>query len=77
MDAGQVIKNVDIEDNVKELGEDLPEYFDFGAESLHVSYGLGIRVAMNQNFIIAIDYGRATDERDGTSGFYVGLNYLF
>jgi hypothetical protein len=42
-----------------------------------VSYGLGLRIAMNQNFIIAVDYGRATDSRDGSSGFYIGLNYLF
>jgi hypothetical protein len=32
---------------------------------------------MNQNFILAVDYGKAADNRDGTSGFYVGLNYLF
>ncbi len=76
-DAGQVIKKIEIEDKVKALEEDLSDYFDFGAESMHISYGLGLRVAMNQNFIIAIDYGRATNKRDGTSGFYVGLNYLF
>jgi hypothetical protein len=32
---------------------------------------------MNQNFIIAVDYGIAADERDGDSGLYIGLNYLF
>ncbi len=78
LDAGQVFHKIDVKDKVESL--DLPnetDYFDFGAESLHTSYGIGLRVAMNQNFIIAIDYGRATDKRDGTSGFYVGLNYLF
>ncbi|MFW6290561.1 MAG: Omp85 family outer membrane protein [Mariniphaga sp.] len=54
-----------------------PEYFNPGAESMHFSYGAGLRVAMNQNFIIAVDYGIAADERDGDSGLYIGLNYLF
>lgn len=52
-------------------------YFDRGAEKLHVSYGTGLRVAMNENFIVAFDYGMASDQRDGDSGLYMGLNYLF
>ena len=82
-DAGRVIQEIDIPQNVLveydkvPVDEFYPDYFDLGAESLHISYGLGLRIAMNQNFIIAVDYGRATNDRDGTSGFYVGLNYLF
>lgn len=78
VDAGQTIKKIDVKEKVKDLNlPDEAEYFDFGAEQMHVSYGLGLRIAMNQNFILAVDYGRATDSRDGTDGFYVGLNYLF
>ncbi len=77
-DAGQVIQKIDIEEKVKALNlTDEADYFDFGSEQLHVSYGLGLRIAMNQNFILAVDWGKAADKRDGTSGFYVGLNYLF
>jgi len=32
---------------------------------------------MNENFVIAMDYGMAADKQDGKSGFYMGLNYLF
>ena len=32
---------------------------------------------MNQNFIVSCDYGRAMDPRDGKSGVYIGLNFLF
>jgi hypothetical protein len=32
---------------------------------------------MNENFIIAADFGKAFNEQDGNSGFYIGLNYLF
>ncbi len=52
-------------------------YFDNGAEKLHFSYGAGLRIVMNQNFVIAVDYGMAADKRDGDSGIYIGLNYLF
>ncbi len=53
------------------------DYFEDHVEQMHISYGAGLRIAMNQNFIIALDYGIAADERDGDSGFYMGLNYLF
>jgi hypothetical protein len=78
MDAGQVVQKIDIKDEVKALGlADEEDYFDFNSEQLHVTYGAGLRIVMNQNFIIAVDLGMAADKRDGTSGFYVGLNYLF
>jgi hypothetical protein len=74
MDFGQVTKKIKIDPLLAELH---PEYFDIGAEQMHLSYGAGLRIAMNQNFIIAVDYGIAADERDGDSGLYIGLNYLF
>lgn len=46
-------------------------------ESLHIGYGGGFRIAINENFIIAVDYGLAKDEQDGSSGLYIGLGYLF
>ena len=52
-------------------------YYNRDAEKMHYSYGAGLRIAMNQNFIIKVDYGIAVDERDGDSGVYIGLNYLF
>jgi outer membrane protein assembly factor BamA len=46
-------------------------------ESLHMGAGAGFRIVMNQNFIVAVDYGRALDKGDGESGLYIGLNFLF
>lgn len=46
-------------------------------DSLHLSYGGGFRIALNENFIIAVDYGMAKDKQDGTSGLYIGLGYLY
>ncbi len=90
VDAGQVVQKLDVESVLRENGvipplessviwdQDVKNYFNFQeAEKLHVSYGLGLRISMNQNFIIAIDYGQAVDPQDGDSGIYIGLNYLF
>jgi outer membrane protein assembly factor BamA len=51
--------------------------FNIGAEKMHFSTGAGLRIVMNENFIIAIDLGKAFNEQDGGMGFYMGLNYLF
>jgi len=79
-DFGRVTQKIDIdpEVNVPDINPNpLDRYFDFGAEAMHYSFGAGLRVAMNQNFVIAADYGVAIDDRDGDSGIYIGLNYLF
>jgi hypothetical protein len=52
-------------------------YFQYKAEKLHTSAGAGLRIVMNENFIVAVDYGRALSDQDGKSGMYIGLNYLF
>ncbi len=79
VDFGQVTKKIDAP-----FPFDIPafvgysnNYYDPDAEKMHFSYGAGLRVVMNENFIIKADYGMAADERDGTSGMYIGLNYLF
>jgi len=48
-----------------------------GEDALHIAYGGGLRIALNENFIIAVDYGIAKDEQDGNSGLYIGLGYLY
>ena len=77
-DFGKVTKKVDVESQIAPISS-IPQadYFNWGAEKMHYSYGAGLRIAMNENFIIAMDYGLAADKQDGTSGFYMGLNYLF
>ena len=47
------------------------------SEQLHLSFGGGFRIALNENFIIAIDRGSVADERDGASGLYIALDWLF
>lgn len=80
VDFGQVTKRMKGVENVSDEllnSAEARNYYDPDAEKLHISYGAGLRIAMNENFIIKVDYGMAADERDGNSGVYIGLNYLF
>ncbi len=79
LDFGRVTNKVDFVNPLSPFMSSIrySDYFDDHAEKLHTSFGTGLRVAMNENFIVSFDYGMATDKRDGTSGFYMGLNYLF
>lgn len=76
LDFGKVTKKIEVDPKVGFIPQE-QAYFDEGAEKMHYSYGAGLRIAMNENFIVKIDYGMAADERDGTSGMYIGLAYLF
>lgn len=46
-------------------------------EKPHISYGGGFHIALNENFVVAINYGIAADKRDGNHGLYIGLNWLY
>jgi len=46
-------------------------------EKLHITYGGGGHCAINDNFVISLDYGWADDPRDGNRGTYLGMNFLF
>ncbi|MBR8537586.1 BamA/TamA family outer membrane protein [Carboxylicivirga sediminis] len=52
-------------------------YFNDEQDRPHFSYGLGLKAALNENFVLSADYGIATNKQDGTSGLYITLNYLF
>lgn len=77
VDLGQVTKKVTIPTTLTSFTENRSDYFDPGAEKMHTTYGAGMRIVMNQNFVISIDYGKATNDQDGSKGLYIGLNYLF
>jgi hypothetical protein len=92
IDGGLVVTPIDIESKINavnwstydwqttgETGVDIDKTDIFGGEKeeFHLSYGAGLRIVMNRNFIIAVDHGRPFDARDGKSGTYIGLNFLF
>ncbi len=76
-DGGSVVSKIKSDINKDQLPDDSYNYFAPGTEASHWAVGGGFRIAMNQNFIIAVDYGIALDKRDGKDGIYVGIGYLF
>lgn len=83
-DFGRVTKNIELPDNLETIFEDAysteetyNDYFNPGKEKFHQTAGVSIMVAMNQNFVVAVDIGKAFNAQDGNIGFAIGLNYLF
>jgi outer membrane protein assembly factor BamA len=88
-DFGLVTKKIKMPDNLESLfyetktiseiytTDSFSDYFNPGAEKLHQDAGMSIMLVMNQNFVIAIDMGKAFNAQDGNIGFSIGLNYLF
>ena len=76
-DIGMVTKEVNVDKTLFPQEENYADYFSNKSGGLHSSYGAGLRIAMNQNFILAFDYGLAGDKRDGDNGLYINLGFLF
>ena len=82
-DFGRVTKKIELPNDLLTTfgttytSENYSDYFKPGAEKFHMSAGTSIMLAMNQNFVIAIDIGKAFNAQDGNIGFSIGLNYLF
>ena len=77
-DFGTVVQQIKV-DKTKILSPDQQKYFDFSFENdkLHPSLGAGLRIALNENFILAIDYGFALNKQDGAKGLYINIGNLF
>jgi outer membrane protein assembly factor BamA len=88
-DFGLVTKNIKMPDNLESVfygtntisniytSDSFADYFRPDTEKLHQDAGMSIMLVMNQNFVIAIDLGKAFNAQDGNIGFSIGLNYLF
>ncbi len=76
VDAGMVIQPYDYDKTGIPAGVS-SDYLSGNSETVHVGYGLGIKLAMNENMILAVDYGFAGSSNDGSTGLYIGLGYLY
>ncbi len=76
IDAGRVTQEYKVNENL--IPEDVRNsYYISNNEKTHYSAGTGLKIAFNENFIISADYGKALSKKDGNSGTYILLNYLF
>jgi outer membrane protein assembly factor BamA len=81
LDAGMVTQKhkFDTSGLPASLPANLPdEIIDLNAKEVpHIGYGAGVHIALNQNFIIAVDYGLAARKEDGDHGLYINFDFLF
>jgi outer membrane protein assembly factor BamA len=82
-DFGKVTKGIKLPANLQNTfnetypNENYSDYFKPGPDKFHKSAGASLMIAMDQNFVVAFDLGKAFNKQDGNIGFSIGLNYLF
>lgn len=77
VDAGTTVQKTKIDLSSVPESVDISQYFKTDAESVHFTYGCGLHIAMNENFVIAADVGFPVKKSDGKMGLYIGMNWLF
>jgi hypothetical protein len=79
LDGGMVTQKFEYPDGPAPLLPDGsgPVYDPDAKETIHLGYGGGLHVVLNDNFIVTVDYGFAADKADGDNGLYIGLNFLY
>ena len=82
LDGGTVTRKYDLsyrgDENNHAMKQDYDKYVNTTLqEKFHAAAGGGFRIIINQNFIIAIDYAKPLDKRDGSGSMYVNTGYLF
>lgn len=84
-DGSMVTKGIDISRLKALSGFPVPVYGE-PKDTPHITFGAGFRFIMNENFIVAAEYGTPLThllknsplhDQDGTGAFYVNVGYLF
>lgn len=77
-DAGMVVQEHPVDEGkIPFMQAERALYFDQYNDSMHMSFGAGFRLGLNENFVVAIDFGIAPDKRDGNTGLYFTVGNLF
>lgn len=75
LDFGRVTRKYELPTT---SNNDAKAYLAQGApETMHYSAGISGFAAMNENFVAGIQYGHALDKRDGGSGIYIVMNFMY
>jgi len=79
VDMGKVFQPRPIDAVIKaQMEKDYPgRYFNKSADQMHYSFGGGVHFAMNENFVIRVNYGKVLDAQDGSSSIYITTNWVF
>ncbi|HPW77938.1 MAG: Outer membrane protein assembly factor BamA [Bacteroidetes bacterium ADurb.Bin037] len=82
-DIGYITDDVDLNRSETELraltAASGVTYEDFFAskDGFHMSAGAGLKIVMNENFILSVDFAKALNKQDGNTGLYIMLGYMF
>lgn len=65
-----------------DANEKFSDYFSTNAKDIyrpHMTAGLGLKIGMNENFVLSADWGMPIDKQDNQkwANFYVKMGYLF
>lgn len=75
-DLGYILEPYDLEmSNVSSLERE--RFFSDEGQKPAISAGMGLKLVMNENFVLSADYANCFDEDFGSSGMYVLIGYLF
>ncbi|MBP5535618.1 MAG: BamA/TamA family outer membrane protein [Bacteroidales bacterium] len=83
MDGGMVVQERDMDMTYFGSTDELVpvDKIDMNADinALHLAAGCGLKVAMNDNFVLSVDWARALDARDNAknSNLYIKMGYMF
>ena len=76
LDLGRVVQKYDLDLSGVDSSV-RSNYFSGKEEGFHFTAGCGFHAALNENFVVAFDYGMALNRQDGKKGVYIGINWLF
>ncbi len=91
-DAGMVLQpyqmnKTEIEESIRENDPSFPmdevgSYFNFNTSEIykpHCSIGIGLKAAMNENFIVSVDWAMPLNKQDNgkQSNLYIKIGYMF
>lgn len=82
LDGGMVLqeRSMDIQnDNPQYTTDQDIDFLQPDLNKLHLAAGCGLKVAMNDNFILSVDWARALDVQDNAkpSNLYIKMGYMF
>jgi outer membrane protein assembly factor BamA len=78
-DGGIVTNDYKVDLTQAKLDPDYNKYFpaNINKDGLHLGYGSGFHLGLNENFIVALDVAFAAKKDDGKMGLYIGIGWLF
>ena len=71
-----------LRESVTASGENYDDYFTTDPKDIyrpHMTAGMGLKIGMNENFVLSADWGMPIDRQDNNklANFYVKMGYLF